>query len=149
MGYYELKNLFQPQLLASVFHQLLPVSVGLGDNFLCEGNILEFFVESEFVEWLVIGGLVPSEPFSDSGLDGLGDILDVVVFLGERIIDGNGNNLPVQFAIVDHSENTKNLDFVDASGIEGLGSDFDNIDRIVVTHDFQLGVLDVGVFPSL
>ena len=148
-GQKEKKNLVQPQLFASVILQLLPRGVGLIDNFLGGGNIEVLLVESERVEGLVIRGLVPSEPFSDSVLDGIRNVINVVVFLGKRIVDGNGENLPVQFTVVNHGQDTEGLDFLDGSHLEGRSSDFDNIDRIVITETSQFRVLDVGVFPSL
>ena len=126
----EKKKLVQPQLFASVFLQLLPCGVGLFDDFLGGGNIEVLLVESERVERLVIRGLVPSEPFSDSVLDGIRDIIDVVVFLGKRIVDGDSDNLPVQFTIINHGQDTEGLDFLDGSHLEGGSSNFDNIDRI-------------------
>ena len=143
------KNLVQPQLFASVFLQFLPGGVGLFDDFLGGGNIEVLLVESERVERLVIRGLVPSEPFADSVLDSGRDIINVVVFLGKRVVNGNGDNLPVQFTVVNHGQDTKRLDFLDGSHLEGGASDFDNIDRIVITEASQFRVLDVGVFPSL
>ena len=143
-----ISDLVQPQLFASIGLQFLPEFVGLGDNFLRFGGVLVLLVESERVDGLVIGGLVPPEPFSDTVLDGIRNVVDVVVFLGERIVDGNCQELPVQFTIVDHGQDSEDLDFRDGSHLLA-GSNLDDIDRIVVAEDSEFGVLDVGVFPCL
>mmetsp|Transcript_16723 Transcript_16723/g.48018 ORF Transcript_16723/g.48018 Transcript_16723/m.48018 type:complete len:323 (-) Transcript_16723:7-975(-) len=129
--------------------ELLPGLVGLGNDLLGLGGIEELLIETEAVEGLVVGGLVPAEPFPDTVLDGIGDVVNVVVLLGERVVDGNGNDLPVQLAVIDHGKDAEGLDLGDSSHLQGLGTDLDNINRIVIAEHLELRVLLVGVLPGL
>mmetsp|Transcript_27018 Transcript_27018/g.46077 ORF Transcript_27018/g.46077 Transcript_27018/m.46077 type:complete len:267 (-) Transcript_27018:55-855(-) len=123
--------------------------MGLFDNLGSGLSIQPFLIKSKSIQWLLIGGLVPPEPFTNTILNSVGDIIDVIVFLSKFVICGNGNDLPVQFTIINHGKHTQWLDLLDGSHIQGLGSNLNNINRIIITEALQLGVLLVGVLPSL
>ena len=89
----------------------------------------------------MISHLVPAEPLADASQHGLGNIVNVVVLLGQLVVDGDGQNLPVELTVVNHGEDAKGLDLGDGSHLEGLGADLDDVDRIVVAEDLELGVL--------
>mmetsp|Transcript_7880 Transcript_7880/g.11331 ORF Transcript_7880/g.11331 Transcript_7880/m.11331 type:complete len:293 (+) Transcript_7880:64-942(+) len=129
--------------------ELLPCLVGFFDNFSGGSGIEELLVESKSVKGLVIRGLVPTEPFPNTILNCIRNIIDITVFRGQRIIDSNGNNLPVKFTIINHGQNTKRFDLRERSHSKRFASNLNNIDRIVVTENLELRVLLVGVFPGL
>merc|ERR1712113_793219 len=119
------------------------------NDLFCLGGIKVFLVKSKSIERLVIGSLVPSEPFPNTVEDSSRNIIDVIVFLGKWIINGNGQYLPVEFTIVDHGKNAKGLDLRYGSHIERLGSDLHDIDWIVVSEYLKLWMFLIWVLPCL
>ena len=57
--------------------------------------------------------------------------------------------LPIQFAIVIHSKYTRRLNLRHCAHGQSLGTNLNNINRIVVTESLQLRVLLVGILPCL
>mmetsp|Transcript_4872 Transcript_4872/g.3111 ORF Transcript_4872/g.3111 Transcript_4872/m.3111 type:complete len:232 (-) Transcript_4872:72-767(-) len=112
-------------------------------------SIKVFLIKSKSVEGLVIRCLVPTEPLANTRKNSIRNIINVVVFSSKRIIGGDSNDLPVKFPIVNHCNASESLDFDDAAAVDGLGADLDNVDGIVISKDLELGVLLVGVLPSL
>mmetsp|Transcript_31072 Transcript_31072/g.56376 ORF Transcript_31072/g.56376 Transcript_31072/m.56376 type:complete len:264 (+) Transcript_31072:262-1053(+) len=123
--------------------------MGLFNNLTSRLGIQPFLIKAKSIQGLVIRCLVPSEPFTDTILDGVRDIINIIVFLSELVIDGNGNNLPVQFAIINHGNHTQRLDLRNRSHSNSLGTNLNNINGIIITKALQLGVLRVGILPSL
>ena len=113
----------------------------LFDNLLGLSGVKVLLVEAEAVEGLVIGSLVPAEPLTDTILDGVGDVIDVFVLLGKGVVDCDCKNLPVELAVVNHSEDAKGFDLGDGAHFESLGADLDDVDGIVIAKDLKLGVL--------
>mmetsp|Transcript_13462 Transcript_13462/g.17009 ORF Transcript_13462/g.17009 Transcript_13462/m.17009 type:complete len:248 (-) Transcript_13462:258-1001(-) len=109
----------------------------------------KLFIKSKSIKRLVIWSLVPPEPLPNTILYGLGHIIDIIVLLGERIIDRDGKDLPIELTIVNHGEYTKWLDLGDTSHVERLGANFDNINRIIVTKDLELRVFLIRILPCL
>mmetsp|Transcript_10796 Transcript_10796/g.16458 ORF Transcript_10796/g.16458 Transcript_10796/m.16458 type:complete len:292 (+) Transcript_10796:96-971(+) len=134
-------NLTTPQLLPSIMSLLnnLPSTLG----------IQPLLIKSKPIQRLIIGSLVPTEPFPNSILDSIGHIINIIVFLGKFIISRNGNHLPVQFPIINHGNHTKRLDLRDGSHGNSLGSNLDNINGIIIPEALELRVFLVGVLPSL
>mmetsp|Transcript_23214 Transcript_23214/g.34623 ORF Transcript_23214/g.34623 Transcript_23214/m.34623 type:complete len:232 (-) Transcript_23214:251-946(-) len=112
-------------------------------------SIKVFLIKSKSVEGLVIRCLVPTEPLANTRKNSIRNIINVVVFSSKRIIGGDSNDLPVKFSIVNHCDASESLDFNDAAAVDGLGANLDNIDGIVISKDLELGVLLIGVLPSL
>lgn len=77
------------------------------------------------------------------------NVLNVVKFGGKRVVHVNDDDLPVGLFFVQESHDTEDLDLLDLTGIANEFTDFANVQRIVVTLGFGLGVDDVGVFPGL
>mmetsp|Transcript_16208 Transcript_16208/g.30649 ORF Transcript_16208/g.30649 Transcript_16208/m.30649 type:complete len:248 (-) Transcript_16208:347-1090(-) len=114
---------------------------------LCSIQIL--FIESKSIERLVIRCLVPTEPFPDSILNGLGYIINIIVLLCKRIIHRYSKNLPVQLSIINHGKHSKRFDFSDRSHCQCLGTNFNDIDRIIISKNFELGMFLIGILPRL
>lgn len=61
----------------------------------------------------------------------------------------NDNNLPVRLFLVQERHHTKDLDLLDLASVAHQFADLANVQRIIVTLGFGLGVNDVGIFPGL
>lgn len=77
------------------------------------------------------------------------NILNVVQPRGERVVDINSEDLPVGLSLVEQGHDTEDLDLLDLAWVTDGLSDFTNVEGVVVTVGASLGVLDVGVLPSL
>ena len=101
---------------------------------------------------LSIGDFVDPEPLvrgSDKTREVPLDILNVVQPRGEGVVDVNGKDLPVGLSLIEESHDTEDLDLLDLTWVTDGLSDFTNVEGVVVTVGASLGVLDLGVFPSL
>ena len=67
--------------------------MGLLNNLIGGLDIQPLLIKSESVQRLIIRGLVPPEPLTDTILNGIRNIIDVIVFLSKIIISGNSNDL--------------------------------------------------------
>ena len=67
------------------------------------------------------------------------DIGDIVDQGSLGIIHGDGDDLPVQLAVIDHGQDSEGLDLVHTSALPGLGSDLNNINRVVVSLKQERG----------
>jgi hypothetical protein len=129
------------------FTKIRPHQVRFLQNLVGIRRRLVLAVEGELVLFSALANLVHTEPLAHAiknarhvGLD----VADVVQRASQRIIEGDGNELPVHFAVVNHAENAKNLDGRDGAGLELLHADLEAIDRIVVALD----VAAVGKFEG-
>ena len=77
------------------------------------------------------------------------DIFDIVQFGRQRIIDINHNDFPVRLAFIQKSHDAENLDLLDLTGVTNRFTDFADIQRVVVSLGFGLGMGMTRVFPSL
>lgn len=68
------------------------------------------------------------------------DILDIIQFWRKRVIDINGDEFPVRFALVEKSHCSKDLDLFDLPWIADFLADFADVNGIVVAFCFGLGV---------
>lgn len=67
----------------------------------------------------------------------------------QRIIDINSEDLPIGLTFIQESHDTEDLDLLDLTGSGNLFTDFNDINRIVVTTSLGLRVRMVRIFPSL
>mmetsp|Transcript_49682 Transcript_49682/g.124636 ORF Transcript_49682/g.124636 Transcript_49682/m.124636 type:complete len:216 (-) Transcript_49682:501-1148(-) len=111
-------------------------------------------VVAEGVEGLPIRHLVPPEPLSYAGYGVWVELLEILegvdrVEVGVAHLDGD--DLPVELAVVNHAQRTQHLDGRDGSHLEGLLAHFHHIQRVVVAerliHLFAPPL--VWVFPCL
>ncbi len=75
--------------------------MGLLDDLQSEVFAQSFFAVAESVDGLVVGGLVPAEPFADAGDSArvhLVHVVNIVDLVREGIFSIDGNELPVEFA---------------------------------------------------
>ena len=77
------------------------------------------------------------------------DILNVVQFWGQGVIDIDDDDLPVGLAFVKKGHDTKHLDLLDLTNVSELLADLADVQGVVVTPGFGLGVYLIGVFPGL
>ena len=77
------------------------------------------------------------------------DVLDVVQFGCEWVLDVDDDNLPVRLALVEERHDPKDLDLLDLSNVANLLANLADIQRIVVTPGLSLSMLLSGIFPRL
>lgn len=77
------------------------------------------------------------------------DILDVVQFPGEGILDVDDDDLPVGLALIEERHDTEDLDLLDLSDIADLLADLADVEWVVVALGFRLGVGGRRVLPGL
>ena len=77
------------------------------------------------------------------------DILNVVQFGSERILDIHDEDFPVGLAFVKESHDAKDLNLLDLADIANLLANLADIEGVVVTLGLGLGVRLGRVLPSL
>ena len=77
------------------------------------------------------------------------DVLDVVQFGCEWVLDVDDDNLPVRLALVEEGHDPEDLDLLDLSDVADLLANFADIQRIVVAPGLGLSMLLSGIFPRL
>jgi predicted secreted protein len=77
------------------------------------------------------------------------DVLDVVQFGRERVLDIDDDDLPVSLAFVEERHDPEDLNLLDLSNVTDLLADLADIQRIVVAVGLGLSMLLVGIFPRL
>ena len=77
------------------------------------------------------------------------NVLNVVELGSKRVVDINDNDLPVSLLLVEKGHDTKDLDLLHLTGVANELTNLADIERIVVTLGFGLGVDGVGVLPGL
>lgn len=117
--------------------EILPGLVGLLDNLGGLRLVQELLIEPESVQRLVIRSFVPPEPLPYPILNGRGDVIDVVVLGGEGVGGVDGDDLPVELAVVYHGDDAEGLNGGDGAGVKGSGPDLDDVDGIVVSVDLR------------
>jgi hypothetical protein len=114
--------------------------------------ILTLSSESKLVFWLSVWDLVDSEPFICSSQETRKvsfNILDIIEFRCQWVVDINHNDLPVSLFFIKQSHNTKDLDLLDLSWVADQFADLTDIQWIIVTLGFRLRMDDVGILPCL
>ena len=77
------------------------------------------------------------------------NVFNVVELSCKRILNIDNDDLPVGFAFVEESHDTKNLDLLDLANVADLFADFAYIERVVVAFSLSLSVGRGGIFPGL
>lgn len=133
-------------------NQPLPCIAALPDHFQSILAVLALAAERELVLGLSIGDLVDTKPLvrrtEQAGEVAL-DILDVVEFGGERVVDIDHDNLPVGFFFVKERHHAEDFDLLDLASVADELAYLAHVQRVIVAFCFCLGVDDVRVFPGL
>ena len=101
---------------------------------------------------LAIGDLVDTEPLvggPEETREVTLNVLNVVEFGSQRIVDIDGDDLPVGLLLIKQGHHTEDLDLLDLTRVANQLTDLANVQRIVVTLGLGLGVDDMRVFPGL
>jgi hypothetical protein len=77
------------------------------------------------------------------------DVLDVVQFRCERVLDVDDDDLPVCLALIEERHDPEDLDLLDLSNVADLLANLADVQRIVVTPGLGLSVLLSRIFPCL
>lgn len=77
------------------------------------------------------------------------DVLDVIEFGRQRVVDVDDDDLPVCLALVEESHDSKNLDLLNLSGVTDLFAYFADIQGVIVALGFGLDVGYTRVLPRL
>lgn len=77
------------------------------------------------------------------------DVLDVVEFGGQGVVDVDDDDLPIGFAFVEECHHAEDFDLLDLAGVRDCFADFADVEGVVVAGGFGVGVCAVGVFPGL
>mmetsp|Transcript_16300 Transcript_16300/g.27619 ORF Transcript_16300/g.27619 Transcript_16300/m.27619 type:complete len:243 (+) Transcript_16300:393-1121(+) len=113
----------------------------------------EPFLQSKHIRGLAIGNLVRPVPFPNRVQRSWQLFLDIVNVVQERspfVIGVNDNDLPITLAFINHAQNSKNLDGTNTSWLNNTGSNFADIEWVVVTSGtFSIGMDKGGVLPRL
>jgi len=108
--------------------------------------------EGKSVLGLSVGNLVDPEPLirgADKTRKVPLDILDIVQLGGQGVLDIDDDDLPIGLSFVKESHDAEDLDLLDLTNVSDLLADLADIEGIVVTLGFGLGVHLRRVFPSL
>lgn len=77
------------------------------------------------------------------------DVLNVVEFRSEWVVDVNDENLPVGLALVKQGHDAEDLDLLDLTGVAYSLTDLTDVERIIVAIGLGFGMGSTGVFPGL
>jgi hypothetical protein len=77
------------------------------------------------------------------------DVLNVVQFGRQWILDVDDEDLPVGLAFVEEGHDAEHFDLLDLPDVTHLFADLADVQRVVVAPGFGLCVLLSGVLPSL
>mmetsp|Transcript_24469 Transcript_24469/g.50376 ORF Transcript_24469/g.50376 Transcript_24469/m.50376 type:complete len:255 (+) Transcript_24469:389-1153(+) len=121
----------------------------LPNNLLRHLRIQPLLIEPKSIQGLIIRSLIPAEPLPNSVLHGRGNVVDIIVLLGQLVVGGNANDLPIQLSVVDHGQDSQRLHLRHGSHGQSLGTDLHHVNGIVVPEAFQFGMFLVGILPRL
>jgi hypothetical protein len=114
--------------------------------------VLAFAGEGKLVLGLSIGDLVDTEPLvgstEETGEVAL-NILNVVEFWGQRILNINNDDLPVGLLLIEQRHHAEDLDLLDLTGVADELANLADIKRVIVALGLGLRVDRVGVLPGL
>lgn len=77
------------------------------------------------------------------------DIFNIIESSSERIMDINNDDFPIRLALIKEGHDAKDLDLLDLANVAYLLANLTNIQRVIVTFGFRLGVCGSGIFPCL
>eukprot|EP00443_Scrippsiella_acuminata_P059213 CAMPEP_0115454908 /NCGR_PEP_ID=MMETSP0271-20121206/43885_1 /TAXON_ID=71861 /ORGANISM="Scrippsiella trochoidea, Strain CCMP3099" /LENGTH=275 /DNA_ID=CAMNT_0002881347 /DNA_START=54 /DNA_END=878 /DNA_ORIENTATION=+ len=118
----------------------------------CSGFAKHFLVEPELVERLSVRRLVPTEPLPnprDHAWHLFFNICNGLDVSRNRVPSVDGDDLPIELAVIDHCQRTENLDTQDLPLLVSAAPDLDNVQRVIVAENFQLWVFHSWILPSL
>jgi hypothetical protein len=75
------------------------------------------------------------------------NILDVVQFRCQRVVDVNGNDFPIRLLFVQKSHDSQYFYDLDLPRITHKFANFADVERIVVALRFRLGMDGIGILP--
>lgn len=108
--------------------------------------------KGENVLRLAVRDFVDPEPLV-GGTDQTGEvslhILNIVQSRSKGVVDVDDEDFPVSLTFVEEGHDTKDLDLLYLASVGNGFTDFADVKRVIVTVGAGLGVLDVGVLPSL
>merc|ERR1719427_1235115 len=133
-------------------YQLLPALISTSNNVLSKLFVLRLSIKCKFVCWLSIRHLVDFKPFHcclEKSWHNLVNIVDIIQIVSERIIDINSNQLPISFALVNHSEDTQHFHLDHSAPLVDSLTNLTNINRIIVTLAVGGRVGVVWILPCL
>ena len=114
--------------------------------------VLALARESELIFWLSVRDFVDAEPLVSSPQKTWQvtlHILNIIQSSGKSVVDVNDNDFPVCFFLVEQSHDAENLDLLNLTCVSHQLPNFADIERVIVTLCFRLGVNGVRVFPCL
>lgn len=77
------------------------------------------------------------------------NVLNVVELGGKGVVDVDDDDLPVGLTLVEEGHDAEDLDLLDLADVADSLTDLADVEGVVVTVGASLGVLGVGVLPSL
>lgn len=77
------------------------------------------------------------------------NILDIVELRSKRVRNVNDDDFPVSLTLIEKGHDAENLDLLDLSNIADLFTNLANIEWVVITLGFGLGMGLRRVFPGL
>mmetsp|Transcript_35901 Transcript_35901/g.99542 ORF Transcript_35901/g.99542 Transcript_35901/m.99542 type:complete len:218 (+) Transcript_35901:67-720(+) len=132
--------------------EALPVAVRFSDHLQRCLPVQRLLAKAKCIQGLAVRCLVPTEPLTDAGEDPrhLGThVRNVLQVSRGWIIKSNGDDLPIELAVIYHCEGTQDLDSHHISLRVRAGADLHDVHRVVVPKNTQLWVLHGRVFPGL
>ena len=139
-------------LRALARNELLPRLGALAHNLHGVLLVLALAGKGKLVLGLAVGDFVDAEPLvggaQEAGQVAL-DVLDVVEFGRQRVVDVNDYDLPVGLALVEQRHDAQDLDLLDLAGLRDGLADLADIQWVVVALGLRLWVGGIGVFPGL
>lgn len=133
-------------------HKLPPSLMALVNNLHRILLALGLTGKGENVLRLAVRDFVDPEPLV-GGTDQTGEvslhILDIVQSRSKGVVDVDDEDFPVSLAFVEEGHDTEDLDLLDLASVGNGFTDFADVKGVIVTVGAGLGVLDVGVLPSL
>lgn len=133
-------------------HKLPPSLMALVNNLHRILLALGLTGKGENVLRLAVRDFVDPEPLV-GGTDQTGEvslhILNIVQSRSKGVVDVDDEDFPVSLTFVEEGHDTKDLDLLYLASVGNGFTDFADVKRVIVTVGAGLGVLDVGVLPSL
>jgi hypothetical protein len=129
-----------------------PRLVALMDDFGSIFLVLRLARERKLVFGFAIGDFVDTEPLIRGAYEARQmalDVLDVVQFGCEWVLDIDDDDLPVSLAFVEERHDPEDLNLLDLSNVTDLLANLADIQRVVVAVGLGLSMLLVRVFPRL
>lgn len=122
-------------LVAVAVDELLPLLVTVLRDLQREVAALRLVVERELVTRLAVGHLVDAEPLASAGQQAREQtlhVLQIVQFLGQRVVHVHDDQLPVGLALIDERKTTEHFHLDHGATTLYLRADLARVDRIVV-----------------